>query len=552
MINNQWYAITSSKCVKKNKILALRRFGEKLVLYRNTEGTIGCVTDICAHRGASLEKGCIKDGHIQCPFHGIEYDPAGKCVYVPSDGRASEMDHSRFDLKSYTTREIGGIVFAWYGDSKPDREPDVFDVVNDPSYAWDEMTDHWKVQYSRVIENQLDVSHLAFVHRTTIGRGNRTLVNGPKVVWLDDNTLQTSADNDVDSGQIPKTAEESTVKSTNLTFKYPNMWLNHVTDKIMILAYFIPVDDENSIIALRFYNKITPMRGINRLIAKLGSKANKVIERQDKRIVETQLPKSSALYMDESLVAADYPIMEYRRKRSELQGAADGKMNERVAANNDKSAAIISKGNKTMGNPMYKLTYGLFAVTTKVGDRENGCITNTAIQVASEPNLISVAINKANYTHDMVLESNKLNISVICETAKFELFKRFGFQSGRDVDKFAGFAGYEHGRNGIPYITEGTNSYFEIDVKKTIDLGSHTLFIGEPVYMEMLSDSPSATYAYYQEHIKPKPEAVAKTNDGRTIWRCKVCGYEYVGDELPDDFICPVCKHPKADFEKNT
>ena len=199
---------------------------------------------------------------------------------------------------------------------------------------------------------------------------------------------------------------------------------------------------------------------------------------------------------------------------------------------------------------MYKLSYGLFVLTTKSGDKVNGCITNTAIQVASEPNQISFAVNKSNYTHDLVMESRKANISVISEDAAFDLFKHFGFQSGRDVNKFADFTDCAAALNGIPYITKGTNAFFSIDVKQSIDLGSHTLFIGEIEDMQVLSAAPSATYTYYQENIKPKPEAVGKTPDGQTVWRCKICGYEYVGEELPDDFICPICKHPASDFEK--
>lgn len=199
---------------------------------------------------------------------------------------------------------------------------------------------------------------------------------------------------------------------------------------------------------------------------------------------------------------------------------------------------------------MYKLSYGLFVLTAKDGDKINGCITNTAIQVASEPNRISFAINKANYTHDMVKNSGKCNISVISESAGFDLFKRFGFASGRDTDKFEGFSDYKTAENGIPYITAGTNAYFSIDIEQTVDLGSHTLFIGTPTAMEVLSAEASATYTYYQDNIKPKPEAVGVTSDGKTVWRCKICGYEYVGEELPEDFICPLCKHPASDFEK--
>ncbi len=202
---------------------------------------------------------------------------------------------------------------------------------------------------------------------------------------------------------------------------------------------------------------------------------------------------------------------------------------------------------------MFKLSYGLFVCTAKQGDKMNGCITNTAIQVASEPNRISIAINKANYTHDMVKETGMCNISVISNDAKFELFKHFGFQSGRDVDKFGAdypASDYAIAENGIPYITAGTNAYFSLKVESTADLGSHTLFICEPVFMTVLSDTSSCTYEYYQNNIKPKPQAVGTTPKGETIWRCTICGYEYVGEELPDDFICPICKHPKADFEK--
>ena len=199
---------------------------------------------------------------------------------------------------------------------------------------------------------------------------------------------------------------------------------------------------------------------------------------------------------------------------------------------------------------MYKLTYGLFVLTAKQGNKDNGCIINTAIQAASEPNQISIAINKANFTHDMVKETGEFTVSVISEKASFELFKRFGFQSGRDVEKFDGFSGMERGNNGIYYVTEGTNAYISVKVEKTEDLGSHTMFIGTITDMEVLTDDNSVTYGYYQEHIKPKPEAVGKTPDGQTVWRCRICGYEYVGEELPDDFICPVCKHPASDFEK--
>ena len=200
---------------------------------------------------------------------------------------------------------------------------------------------------------------------------------------------------------------------------------------------------------------------------------------------------------------------------------------------------------------MFKLSYGLFVLTTRFYNKDNGCIINTAIRAASEPNQISICVNKANLTHDMIMQSREFTVSVISQEAKFDLFKRFGFASGKDVDKFEGFSDkVVRGANGIYYVTEGTNAYISVKVEKTEDLGSHTMFVGTITDMEVLSPAPSATYAYYFENIKPKPEAVGKTTDGQTIWRCRICGYEYVGEELPDDFICPICKHPKEDFEK--
>ena len=197
---------------------------------------------------------------------------------------------------------------------------------------------------------------------------------------------------------------------------------------------------------------------------------------------------------------------------------------------------------------MYKLSYGLFVLTTNAFGKDNGCITNTAIQAASDPNTLTICVNKNNYTHDMVMESGKFAVSVLSQEATFDLFKRFGFQSGRDVDKFDGFTDVARTESGILYVTKGTNAYFAATVKQTVDLGSHTMFIAEPTEMEVLSDVSSATYEYYQNIIKPKPGQSA--DEPKKGWRCKICGYVYEGEELPPDFICPICKHPASDFEK--
>ena len=199
---------------------------------------------------------------------------------------------------------------------------------------------------------------------------------------------------------------------------------------------------------------------------------------------------------------------------------------------------------------MYRLSYGLFVLSARDGEKDGGCITNTAVQSASEPNILTVSVNKANYTHELLMRTDDFTVSVLSEKADFSLFKRFGFQSGRDVDKFAGFSACRRVANGTLAVTEGTNAYLSAHIEQRIDLGSHTLFIARVTDGEVLFSDPSATYAYYQENIKPKPEKVGVTAEGKTVWRCRICGYEYVGEELPDGFICPVCKHPASDFEK--
>lgn len=197
---------------------------------------------------------------------------------------------------------------------------------------------------------------------------------------------------------------------------------------------------------------------------------------------------------------------------------------------------------------MHNLSYGLFVLTTRIGEKDNGCIINTAAQVTSSPNRISITVNKDNLTHDMIRCSGAFNLSVLSEKAGFEIFRHFGFQSGRTADKFEGYTACKRSANGLCYITGGTNAFFSARVEQTIDLGTHTMFIASVEDMEVLSADPSATYAYYQASIKPKPEQ--KGSHEKTVWRCTVCGYVYEGEELPSDFVCPLCRHPASDFEK--
>ena len=193
---------------------------------------------------------------------------------------------------------------------------------------------------------------------------------------------------------------------------------------------------------------------------------------------------------------------------------------------------------------LFNITYGLYWLSTRSYAQDNACIINTAVQVASDPLTISISLNKANKTHDMIMESGRFNISALTVDAPFELFKRFGMQSGRDVNKFIGFEDVQRAQNGIYVLSSYANATFVCRLLRTVDLGSHTMFIAELEDAQVLGDEASCTYGYYQSDIKPKPQAAKKKG-----WVCTVCGYVYEGEELPDDLICPLCKHGAADFE---
>lgn len=319
MIVNQWYAILPSKTVKPQQIVGVKRLNRELALFRNQQGEIACVEDQCTHRGAALSKGKVKGDCVQCPFHGLEFDGKGQCTFIPANGKAYSADMSRYNVKHYPVREHKGIIYLWYGDPEQiTPELPFFDKELEGFYVYSELEDHWNSHYSRCIENQLDVVHLPFVHGNTIGRGNKTLVNGPKVEFLD-GALITSANNAIDLGQKPMPPAECVIKPTYLSFVFPNIWMNHISEKIKVLIYFAPVDDDNTVLYIRFYCRLTGIKPLDGLVAFLGKYANKVIERQDKRVVITQKPKASSYKSGEKLLPGDGPIIQYRRIREELK-----------------------------------------------------------------------------------------------------------------------------------------------------------------------------------------------------------------------------------------
>lgn len=194
---------------------------------------------------------------------------------------------------------------------------------------------------------------------------------------------------------------------------------------------------------------------------------------------------------------------------------------------------------------MYKIVYGLYVLSARDEVKDNACIINTAGQVTTSPNRITLAVNKQNLTHDMILKSGTFNISTLSEEAPFSIFQNFGMQSGKTTDKFADFNDVYRSENGLLYLTNYANSFISGKIVTATDLGTHTLFLGDVTDSEVLSNIESMSYSFYQAHVKPAPARPAAKG-----WRCRICGYVYEGDELPPDFICPICKHGASDFER--
>lgn len=192
---------------------------------------------------------------------------------------------------------------------------------------------------------------------------------------------------------------------------------------------------------------------------------------------------------------------------------------------------------------VFKISYGLFVLSARDGEKDNGCIINTVSQIADNPVRVAVSVNKKNYTHDMIMNTGRLNLSVLTQSVPFSVFEHYGFKSGRDTEKIVGNS-LPRSENGIVYLTEYTNAFLSCKVLEKVDCGSHTVFITEITESKVLSDEGSVTYQYYFDHIKPKPQKPKKKG-----FVCKVCGYVYEGETLPEDFICPICKHSAADFE---
>ena len=322
MIHNQWYVVLSSKQVKDNPV-GVTRLGEKLVFWRDRQGKLGCLRDWCVHRGVALSLGKVIGDHVQCPFHGFEYDLSGQVTLIPANGRNSPVPKA-FKTLSYPTYEAHDFIWIWWGEEPPaDLKPPRYFEDIDADFSYGEAIDSWDTHYSRAIENQLDVVHLPYVHESTIGRGNQTLVDGPGVKWRGDDMFEIYMRNRVDDGSPLLKPSEFPLEPEpdfKLELILPNLWENHLGDSSRIVVAFVPVDGEHSLLYLRFYQKFVRLPVLRTFVNRLSMPLNKVILHQDRRVVQSQEPKASDWSMDEKLIRGDHPIIEYRRRRAQLQG----------------------------------------------------------------------------------------------------------------------------------------------------------------------------------------------------------------------------------------
>jgi len=326
MIRDMWYPVLLSGEVRKKKIVRKKRLGENLLFFRDSRGNVKCISDRCAHRGASLSLGEHKGDAVACPFHGFEYNGEGKCTCVPANGRNADVPQN-IKVNSYQTREKEGFIWIWNGEERAEY-PEIpwFEDING-KFKYITVKDYWNVHYSRSIENQLDAVHLPFVHKTTIGKGNATIVNGPLVI-ISGRNMTVYVNNEVDTGQKPVSPSkmEKPEKEFHLEFLFPNIWQNFISRHIRIFIAFIPVDDEHNILYMRFLQDIVRAPILWQLFCLTGNLFSLVIAHQDRRVVHTQIPKKTSMKMDENLILGDTPIIVYRKMRDAFQKGEEPKI----------------------------------------------------------------------------------------------------------------------------------------------------------------------------------------------------------------------------------
>jgi phenylpropionate dioxygenase-like ring-hydroxylating dioxygenase large terminal subunit len=316
VIRNQWYIVLESHEVKPGKPLGVLRMGERLVFWRTSEGKVVCMKSQCPHLGAQLSQGKLAGDRLKCPFHGFEYGADGACQYVPAVGKNGKFPHA-LEVVTYPTHEEHGYIYIWWGEPRPDIKPPKFYDDIGKGFSYMRFRQQWNAHYSRMVENQLDVMHLPFVHYNTIGAGGKTVVDGP-LVKLEDNVLKLWVYNRLDDGTLPRKPDEipEPGRPPFLILILPNLWENRISDDLRILVAFVPVDDDHSIMYGRYYQRVVQVPILREIFNLFGVWGSLFIANQDRQVVNHQLPKQSALKkMGEVLLPGDRAILTFRTWR---------------------------------------------------------------------------------------------------------------------------------------------------------------------------------------------------------------------------------------------
>jgi phenylpropionate dioxygenase-like ring-hydroxylating dioxygenase large terminal subunit len=322
MLRDHWYAVLESTELPTGRPLGVTRLDQAMVFWRGSDGQPRATHARCCHRGASLAHGELCGEGVACPFHGFIHGGDGRVTLIPANGRAAEPG-TQYRVEAWPVREAHGFVWLWFGEPR-DELPELpfFEDLAEPGWSWGSIVDDWPIHYTRAIENQLDVVHLPFVHRRSIGRGLGTVVHGP-IVKQDGGSIRFWVFSDQDDGRITaKPAAELSAEdaSVELEFRFGNIWQNKLGPKFRAFLAFVPVDQDNTRIYLRVYQRFFTVPLLDRLFNWIANQFNLRILREDKAVVLTQQPRRSALKMGEKLIPGDLPIVAFRRYRAERLG----------------------------------------------------------------------------------------------------------------------------------------------------------------------------------------------------------------------------------------
>ncbi|MFZ4703616.1 MAG: Rieske 2Fe-2S domain-containing protein [Candidatus Methylumidiphilus sp.] len=318
LIENQWYPVLEAREVGR-KPVAFERLGQKLAFWRTADGMPHANHDRCPHLGASLSHGKVSQDRLVCPFHGFEFDANGQCRHIPANGRQGKIPKG-MEVAGFPLREAHGLIWLWLGKARETYPPLPYFSELESGWRYGTVTANWPVHYTRAIENQLDVAHLAFVHRTTIGAGARSFVDGP-YVEADASGIKVWVTNSRDEGQQHSSQEElakaASLKEPGLHFLFPGVWLLNISPRMKNFIAFVPIHERETRYYVRVYHRIK-----NPLWAKiyelLVGLSNRFILDQDRRVVVTQTPLDSSQANDDRLIGADRAIIQFRRLHAKL------------------------------------------------------------------------------------------------------------------------------------------------------------------------------------------------------------------------------------------